>query len=76
MFSGANQGLVARGAWLLMLVPGRKGGELGHVTGRAKQGLVACDERGLPGMAKHRLSARRKDSESTERFARRLHGRI
>ena len=32
--------------------------------GRASQGLVACDERGLPGMANHRLSVRRRKAKA------------
>jgi hypothetical protein len=45
-----------------------------HGPGRANQGLVACDERGLPGIGKPPAFCATQDCESTERFARRPQG--
>src|SRR5271167_3222473 len=40
-----------------------------HSRGRANPGLIACDERGLPGTGKPPAFCATQESESTERFA-------
>src|SRR5271170_3930444 len=43
-----------------------------HSRGRANPGLIACDERGLPGTGKPPAFCATQESESTERFALRI----
>jgi hypothetical protein len=60
----------------MMVVPNNKVITCSHGPERANQGLVACDERGLPGIGKPPAFCATQDCESTERFARSFQGRI